>query len=430
MKEDFFWAPENELVKSEIDSLDEEAKRVKKKIEQAIAKSNIAAKVFIGGSLAKRTLVRKKINDADIFIRFDKKYKDDQLSSLLFKIIKSAKIKGNVKKIHGSRDYFRIIDKNLLFEIVPVLEIRTPKEARNVTDLSYFHVRYVKNKIKQGLNPREIVKAKVFCRAINVYGAENYIRGFSGYGLECMIINYGSFIKMLRAASKAKDKLILDPERLYKNKNQIIIELNESKLKSPIVLIDPTWKERNVLAALSNESFLKFKEAASEFLKNPSREFFCFKEKDCLNAYNCARSNCGEFCELIIKTDKQEGDIEGSKLKKFYKALMLDIKKEFCVFFSDFSYICGKKALIWVAASPKKDIVRAGPPLEMKKAVSEFKRIHKQVFIEKGKICAKLTASKNLRNFMAKYNNANRKKISEMHITGVKVNHYKRFAIR
>ena len=32
-------------------------------------------------------------------------------------------------------------------------------------------------------------------------------------------------------------------------------EINESKLQSPIILVDPTWKERNVLAGLNDESF-------------------------------------------------------------------------------------------------------------------------------------------------------------------------------
>ena len=37
------------------------------------------------------------------------------------------------------------------------------------------------------------------------------------------------------------------------------MNLNASKLNSPIILIDPTYKQRNTLAALSNETFENFK---------------------------------------------------------------------------------------------------------------------------------------------------------------------------
>src|SRR3989344_3827200 len=208
------------------------------------------AEVFVGGSFAKGTLTKSKEYDVDIFIRFSK---NKDLSTELEKIVKkTAKVmRLNYTKLHGSRDYFRIApSQKLTFEIIPVLKIKRVKEAENVTDLSYFHVNYIRKKL--AANKRDDVGlAKQFCKALGVYGAESYINGFSGYALECLIVYYGSFEKMIRKLSLVKEKEIIDIARFYGKKSDVLVELNESKTAGPIVLIDPTWKERNVLAALN-----------------------------------------------------------------------------------------------------------------------------------------------------------------------------------
>jgi tRNA nucleotidyltransferase (CCA-adding enzyme) len=160
----------------------------------------IKADVFVGGSLAKGTLVRKevydseerkssasqtfskKVYDVDIFVRFDgEKYKDDEISGILGKALSVGK---GVKKIHGSRDYYQKIVEGIVIEIIPVLKIKKPEDAENVMDLSYFHVNYLLKKIKKKKKlVDEIILAKSFCHAHNCYGAESYIRGFSGYSL-------------------------------------------------------------------------------------------------------------------------------------------------------------------------------------------------------------------------------------------------------
>jgi len=72
--------------------------------------------------------------------------------------------------------------------------------------------------------------------------------------------------------AKIKDKIVIDIEKHYKNKQAVLMDLNSSKLHSPIILIDPTYKERNALAALSSETFRKFQEVSLKFLKVNMRE--------------------------------------------------------------------------------------------------------------------------------------------------------------
>ena len=276
------------LSEAELEKIKAETARFVKLI-----RAKTRAEVFIGGSLAKGTLIKKKIQDIDIFIRFKNEEKAREIKKLEISSYRR-------KIIHGSRDYLQFGKGKIVFEVVPVLKISKPEQARNITDLSYFHVNYIAKKIKKNKKLSDEIKlAKFFCFSQGCYGAESFIRGFSGYGLELLIIYYGSFEKWLRAMIKVKDKLVIDPKKHYKNKQEVLNELNEAKLSSPVVFVDPTFKQRNALAALSEETFSKFQKAASAFLKNPRLDFF--KEKEI--------SEKGFNLILKAKTNKQEGDI-------------------------------------------------------------------------------------------------------------------------
>jgi len=244
-----------------------------KKLEKSIKAKKIRADVFVGGSLAKGTIIKKEKYDIDIFVRFSKEYEDKEISGILDRVLGKAGLKA--KKVHGSRDYFQVKRGKIIFEIIPTIKINKPEQARNVTDLSYFHVNYVKKNIKKRKKLAEdIMLAKSFTHSCGCYGAESYIQGFSGYALELLVIHYKGFLNFVKAVSKADKQIIIDPVRFYKNKQEILLEINESKLQSQIIFVDPTFKQRNALAALSAETFSKFQESCKKFLKNPSARFF------------------------------------------------------------------------------------------------------------------------------------------------------------
>lgn len=388
-------------------------------IKAELIKQKIGAEVFLGGSFAKGTLVKKNSHDIDIFVRFDWRY--EELSYELEKIVKavSKKIKLKYEKMHGSRDYFRIIKNKIYFEIIPVLKIAKPSEERNVTDLSYFHVNYVKKNVNPA-RAREIAIAKAFCKAQGVYGAESYIQGFSGYALECLVIYYGSFEKMLSALSKVENRLILDPEKKYKKKDDILFSLNESKLKSPIVLVDPTWRERNVLAALSSESFKKFQEKAKEFLKKPSLDFFEDKEIDVRGIEKEAKRRKDEFLHIVIETDKQAGDIAGTKLKKFTNFIETEINQQFIVKRKEFMYDEKQKADVYFVLKSKGEIIKFGPPEKMETNARLFRMANKNVFVKNGQLRARVKINYSAKRFLEKWKEKYSKKIKEMEVTEFK----------
>ncbi len=136
-------------IKGKIKSTDEkvllkEFDKIKKQIEDSSKKLKINCKVFLGGSLAKKTILKNN-QELDIFVRFNKEYKNGELSQLLQNII--DKIKYKYTKIHGSRDYFKMKVKNYEVELIPIFEIETPNDAENITDISPLHVAWVKKKI-------------------------------------------------------------------------------------------------------------------------------------------------------------------------------------------------------------------------------------------------------------------------------------------
>jgi len=390
------------------------------KVNKELKSKKVQAEVFIGGSFARKTLIKKDHYDIDIFIRFDQKYRDEEISEIVKKILTNIKRK-QIIQIHGSRDYFQIrISNDLYFEIIPVKKIKNPKEANNITDLSYSHVRYIKSRIKSEKTLNEIKLAKAFCYANNCYGAESYIKGFSGYSLELLIHHYKSFLKFAKAMTKVNEKLIIDLEKDYKNKSRILLDLNASKIQSPIVLIDPTYKTRNVLAALSKETFRKFQDACKKFLKRPSIKDFELEDTDTKKIEMQAGKNGQEFLLLKIETNRQEGDIAGSKLLKFNNLLKRELENFFEIKNAGFRYSGGKTAESFFSVKKKKEEISLGPEIKDTENAKKFKKKHKKTFTKNGRLCAKKEIRLTAKTFFNQWKKKNSKRAREMSITNIK----------
>ena len=387
-----------------------------KELSRKLKDNSIKAEVFIGGSLAKETLIKTDENkyDVDIFVRFDKKYLKEDISKIAASVLDTDFI-----KIHGSRDYFQKSVGNIILEIIPVIKVKKPEEAENITDLSYFHVNYVLKKIRN--NKRladEIRLAKAFCHGQDCYGAESYIKGFSGYAVELLTIHYKSFEKILKAMDKInqkkEEKIIIDTEKLYKNKKEILLELNESKLQSPIVLIDPTFKERNALSGLGKETFDKFKKSCSQFLKKPDESFFVKKNvSEEFKKYKGVK-------KILIKTTKQAGDIAGTKSKKFFRFFIAETKREFEIEKTGFEYDENKNVSYgYLILKVKREEVVKGPEINRIEHLKRFKERHPDAFVKKGTAYAKVSHNMNFEDFLKGFLDKNKRIIKEMGISGL-----------
>lgn len=398
------------------------AMQLVKEITLSVKQNKVKAVPFIGGSFARGTLLKKEHYEVDVFLRFDPK-EERNLSDTTETIVKKTctRLGWTYTRVHGSRDYFKIVPAHepLLFEIIPVVAIKKPSQERNITDLSYFHVKYIKSHLKN--LGGDVLLAKQFCQSQGVYGAESYIQGFSGYGLECLVIHYKGFIPFLKAFSKIKEQLILDPSKHYRNPREISIVLNESKRQGPVVLIDPTYKERNALAALNEEQFQHFRKMATQFLKKPSTRYF---EKRIVSAEKLAeraRSKDAEFLTIRIETNRPSGDIAGTKLKKFSHHLIHKLSSSYKVFENEFVYAGNQEALLYIVAKPLEEVTRTGPYIKMKSHAETFKKEHPTAYVKSGRLYAKERVSLSVKTFVKELLN-DKKLLEQMSIVGSGLN--------
>jgi len=330
---------------------------IKSKLEFSIKQLKIHCEIFLGGSFAKGTILKDNI-EFDIFARFSKDYKDQELSLLLKQILDETKL--TYQKVHGSRDYYQLNYNDIKIEIIPIYKINKVDEAVNITDISPFHVEWVTKNIK-GLE-NDVKLAKLFCKAHGIYGAESYIQGFSGYVLEILIAHYGGFLKLLENASKWNNKTIIDVQKHYKNTEELIKELNKAKKISPLIVIDPIQKERNASCAISEESYAKFVLYSQEFLDNPSENHFKIETMTHDKILKKIKDLDAHSVHLQIESSYDNKDILGSKIRKLND--FLDMK----LYDAGFDILISYKDLanIWIIYLPKvlpKYSLRRGPEI-------------------------------------------------------------------
>ncbi|MBL7147541.1 MAG: CCA tRNA nucleotidyltransferase [Nanoarchaeota archaeon] len=339
-------------------------------------------KAILGGSGAKGTWL--KAFDADIFVKFKySKYKDNdgELSDILERVLKKD---FKIKRLHGSRDYFQLKQGGFTFEIVPILDIKKAEQAKNITDVSPLHAKWV---LKYKKLQNEVRLVKQFCKAQGVYGAESYIMGFSGYICEILTVYYGSFLKLTRKAAKWKEKEVIDVKKYYKRKD-VFRELNKSKLVSPLIVIDPVQADRNAAAALSFENFDKFRKACSKFLKKPSKKFF--EEKEFSTAKIREKNKQKKVLFLDVKPLGGKKDVIGCKLVKALEFINNKLTEDdFKVF--EHGWDWDGKAVFYFVLDKKvlnENVEKIGPPIKIKEHVKGFKKKHKKTFVKRNRIFA------------------------------------------
>ncbi len=98
-------------------------------------------------------------------------------------------------------------------DFVPCYTIKNAEELKSAVDRTILHTEYVKKNLKPEQR-NEVLLLKKFMESIHTYGAEFKVGGFSGYLCELLIINYGTFIEVLEAASeKWRPKTVIDIEK-------------------------------------------------------------------------------------------------------------------------------------------------------------------------------------------------------------------------
>ncbi|MBL7052068.1 MAG: CCA tRNA nucleotidyltransferase [Nanoarchaeota archaeon] len=349
---------------------EEDLKKVANKIMNSIKIKNV--KLELGGSSAKGTWLKGN-HDIDIYVKFDQKfYSGMDISEVLKKKVKKANV------LHGSRDYFKLDVKGYDVELIPIMDIKKVEDADNITDISPFHKKWVR-KHKKYVN--DIRLAKSFAKANGLYGAESYIKGFSGYALEVLTIYYGGFDKLIENVAKWKSKTVLDPENYHNGK----VVLNKSKMFSPLIIVDPVQDTRNVAAVISKEKYSLFKNSAKKFLKSKNKEDFFVRDEFNLDLL---KKKKGELICLEVLPLDGKRDVVGAKLLKSFDFIKKRLEEnEFKVKNAGWNW--EEKAILWFLLDKvelSKEIKHYGPEIKSKERMKKFKAKWKgkKILNEKG----------------------------------------------
>ena len=128
-----------------------------------------------------------------------------------------------------------------------------------------------------------------------------------------------------------------------------------------------------------------------------------------------------DFILLEARTNKQEGDIAGSKLLKFYNHLGNEIKRYFEIKSCGFEYSGKKTARFSFAVKKKGDVLIKGPSTNQEKHVKRFRSSHKKTFVKNKRVYAKEKIDFKLRDFITRWKDSNIDRIKEMYILDLKV---------
>ncbi|MGB9683643.1 MAG: CCA tRNA nucleotidyltransferase [Candidatus Bathyarchaeales archaeon] len=255
--------PKNEE-RAKIEAL---AKALEGKVASAMAEFGVKAKVRLEGSVAKDTWLSGE-PDIDIFMRLPTSIPRKSLGENALKIARKATEGARQVERFAEHPYLEAFVDDVRVNIVPCYDVK-PAEWLSATDRTPYHTDYANKRLNKQMRG-EVRLLKKFMKGVGVYGAEIKIGGFSGYLCELLVIHYGSFVNVLKAFAQHKQRMVIDIENHYKDReDELPLLFNE-----PLVIIDPVDRGRNVASAVQSQKLYTFVAAARAFLEKPSLKFF------------------------------------------------------------------------------------------------------------------------------------------------------------
>jgi tRNA nucleotidyltransferase (CCA-adding enzyme) len=253
--------------KEERDRVEALSRKLKQKIVAACNSEGVSAIVRVEGSVAKDTWLSEN-PDIDVFMRLPTSIPRKDLGDVGLRIAKKAAGDAEQLERFAEHPYLEIFVEGYRVDIVPCYDAKLG-EWQSATDRTPYHTDYIKTHLGKELRD-EVRLLKRLMQGIGVYGAEIKIGGFSGYLCELLVMKYGSFVGAVRAFAHYSQRIVIDIEGFYANReNELSLLFPES-----LVIVDPVDKGRNVASAVQPQKLYTFIAAARAFLQKPSEQFF------------------------------------------------------------------------------------------------------------------------------------------------------------
>jgi len=131
-----------------------------------------------------------------------------------------------------------------------------------------------------------------------------------------------------------------------------------------------------------------------------------------------------------LRTDRQEGDIAGTKLKKFSKFIKDKLRKYFVVKVEEFEYDGEKGAEVYFILKSLKEIDLIGPPVKsdnkrlmksLDKHIRAFKREHDKIYEKFGNLYAPFKVDFTGKEFVKGWVKKHKKQMKDMGIIELKI---------
>lgn len=303
-------------------------------------------KPYFVGSLAKDTYLAGD-HDVDLFMAFPLDTPIEELRGKGLELGKAiAERLDSYEVAYAEHPYVRARYKGVKVDIVPCYDVDSWKDVRTAVDRSILHTKWVLENLHRRNDDVRLLKR--FLKGINAYGSEIYVRGFSGYLAEILIIKYGSFLDVLEKADFMLRQKIIDPAGWLKSEPEIAMKTikREAEGDKPLIVIDPVDPRRNVAANLDWEKFGRFYFKAHQFLEEPLVEFFFPTESTGENYLGELRRKRTHLVTLLFKKPQLVNDLILPQLERSARGFEKALRREnFKVLGWDYGYV-GEEAFI------------------------------------------------------------------------------------
>jgi len=264
--------PLEKAVLSNIRPTEEEQEHILSLAQRLLAAiaQNGKAKGMVVGSIARRTWV-KGDRDLDIFMLFNPLITREQLEEEGLSLARS--IAGSfTERFHekyAEHPYINATIDDVDVDLVPCYHVDSATHIQSAVDRTPFHTWYITDRINGLID--DVLLLKQFTKAGGIYGSDQMTEGFSGYLCELLILYYGGFTPLIKAAATWRPGIVIDLEK------HAAKEFDE-----PLVVIDPVDPKRNVAAAVSLDRMAGFVELARGYNEKPVYEFFAHPQERCI----------------------------------------------------------------------------------------------------------------------------------------------------
>ncbi|NOZ88469.1 MAG: hypothetical protein GXO15_00925, partial [Crenarchaeota archaeon] len=217
----------------------------------------------VEGSYAKDTWLSGEL-EVDIFALFPREACGGVLEGFAGRVAPVLEGMGfRVELRYAQHPYARFYVDGVPVELVPGCRVSSAAEALTPVDRTPFHTEAVRRLLSPWQRD-EVRLLKSFMKGVEVYGAEEAVRGFSGYLAELLVAGYGCFRGVLEAAASRWRRL---PIRVRLPGVSVDWRLLERRYPDSVMYVpDPVDPARNAAAAVSRRSAALLALAAALYL--------------------------------------------------------------------------------------------------------------------------------------------------------------------